>query len=204
MKARGVAPLLAALLLTGLAALLWLRRSGPAEPASEPVRPAVGSPATSAAHLPVAASGSDARTPRPAAPPPAASAPPMPSRRFTHRETASWYTEPSAKKLRADIWKRYETFAREARLDDATWQRFLGDLFDLAGGYEEAHAGRVRIPIADLDSYDDELDRELDDRLAAYLTPEQIALFHRDFLGWEAVSLVATAQLLEPADAPAP
>jgi len=66
--------------------------------------------------------------------------------------------------------------------------------------------GRIRepIPMAEREAFDEDLGLELDVRMATYFTPDQLALFHREFLGWEAVSLVFAGQLLERADEPSP
>jgi hypothetical protein len=83
---------------------------------------------------------------------------------------------PEIRKLQESMWKELRKFASDVQLTDAQWDQFERDLMDLGGTYAVAYYGAAKSgDFEGVRGLDDDLERELEQRTAAYMNPKQLA-----------------------------
>lgn len=162
----------------GLAIGLWWTREAPRAareaPAEQPTdRAPVGLEPLDRAPIGRAPAGSTNATP------PSATVHPRPELSTPERLTLE-PTDPDPKRRAAQesLWQYLRTFAKEAELTDAQWDRFVRDLSELATSESAAWDDSTKVGgFEDMSNLNDELGRELEERIAAYMTDKQLRVF---------------------------
>jgi len=80
---------------------------------------------------------------------------------------------------RQQLWIELRSFAAEAELTTSQWERFLGDLSDLAVSETTAYTNALEEheSVEEAARLNDELGRELEQRCTLWMTDEQLAVF---------------------------
>lgn len=155
-------------------------------------------------HGPTPSASVEAATPAPAAMGNAAPTLATPTGRMVFREDNDPSATESTRKIRREIWKGLEDFAKEANLTEEQWHRFLATLQESAieFGYVLNERGNHRMDPAEFQPTSDDLGRELDERLADVLDERQLRLFKFRFHSNLLPAQLARGNILQSADAP--
>ena len=91
--------------------------------------------------------------------------------------------DPKRREFQEALWRDLRAFANEAKLTDAQWDQFVGDLSDLASTESAAIASAVAPggDVAGAFELNDELGHELEARCAEHMTEKQLRVFRFRF-----------------------
>jgi hypothetical protein len=137
----------------------------------------------------------------------AAEAPPtLPAQtgRVVFREDDDPTMPESTRRIRREIWRGLEDYAKEAELTEEQWNRFLSLLQESAiqFGYVLNERGNHRMDPADFQPTSDDLGRDLEEQLAAVLDERQLRLFKFRFHSNLLPAQLARGNILQAADTP--
>jgi hypothetical protein len=111
-------------------------------------------------------------------------------------------TDPEIRPQQEALWRDLRAFAKDTKLTDEQWERFQRDLSELAATESAAWAQGLRTDFNGIIELSDELEAELLQRCAAYMTKDQLLELRFRFLG--VVTRVRQLHYLPRADAVTP
>lgn len=86
--------------------------------------------------------------------------------------------DPKRREAQEQLWQYLRVFATEAELTDTQWDRFVRDLSELAAIESAAWDDSIRAgKFGDISRLNDELGYELEERISAYMTDQQLRVF---------------------------
>jgi hypothetical protein len=92
-------------------------------------------------------------------------------------------TDPEIRPQQEALWRELLAFAKDTKLTDEQWERLQRDLSELAATESAAWAQGLRTDFNGIIELSDELEAELLQRCAAYMTRDQLLELRFRFLG---------------------
>lgn len=92
-------------------------------------------------------------------------------------------TDPEIRPQQDALWRDLRAFAKDTKLTDEQWEQFQRDLSELAATESAAWAQGLRTDLNGIIELSDELEAELLQRCAAYMTRDQLLELRFRFLG---------------------